>query len=366
LVEAVMLVVLGFLCASLCAVAMVPALARRADRLARRRAEAMFPLSLAEIAADRDHLRAEHAVRVRQVEQQAAAAKAARAEALKQLGQRDVDLARRSETIAAHEQRIVRLEADLAATKAVLDETRARLEAETAAAAATREERDAGHAEIAARDGQIEALRAVQDEMRVQQVETRTLLMNAEGERDALNGRLAALQREHDRLSAAFKAMTVDRDSERLRADALAARAEQAESGLAAADAAATVAAAEIRRLEGELQRAGEAARREAEQVSRLGEELDRSRGALAAETTRASAEKAAMQDEVRIREAKIEALHAELQTLAGALAQARFERDKRRDGAAQPASDQAALRQEIVRLADTLMQLSPKRAAAE
>ena len=60
-----MLFALGFLCAALLALAAVPALARRADRLARKRAEAAFPLSLAEIAADleardaRDRSRAE-------------------------------------------------------------------------------------------------------------------------------------------------------------------------------------------------------------------------------------------------------------------------------------------------------------------
>ena len=65
-----MLVTLGFLCATLLALAAVPALARRAERLARKRAEAAFPLSLAEIAADRDHLRAELALRARTLEHQ--------------------------------------------------------------------------------------------------------------------------------------------------------------------------------------------------------------------------------------------------------------------------------------------------------
>lgn len=361
-----MLVVLGFLCASLCAVALVPALARRADRLARRRAEAMFPLSLAEIAADRDHLRAEHAVQMRQVEQQAAAAKTARAEALKQLGQRDVDLAKRAEIIAGHEHRIALIEDDLATTKATLEETRGLLSSETAALTQTRAELETRVAEVTARDVEIEHLRAAQDEIRVQQVETRTLLMNAEAERDEFSAKLTRLQGDHEALSAALKAMTVDRDSERLRADALGARAAQAEAGLAAADSAATVAAAEYRRLESELQRESEAVRREIEQVSRLSDELDRGRDVLAAEKARAVEEVARMQDEVRIRDAKIEALHAELQTLAGALAQARFERDKRRDGATEPAADQGGLRNEIVRLADEMMALTPKRTAAE
>ncbi len=85
-----MLFALGFLSAALLALAAVPALSRRADRLARKRAEAVFPLSLAEIAADRDHLRAELAVRMRSVEQEAERGFAAKAGAMQDIGRRDI------------------------------------------------------------------------------------------------------------------------------------------------------------------------------------------------------------------------------------------------------------------------------------
>ncbi len=87
-----MLFALGFLCAALLALAAVPALSRRADRLARKRAEAAFPLSLAEIAADRDHLRAELAVKMRSAEQEAEKGFAARAGAMQEIGRRDMDI----------------------------------------------------------------------------------------------------------------------------------------------------------------------------------------------------------------------------------------------------------------------------------
>ena len=89
-----MLFALGFLCAALLALAAVPALARRADRLARKRAEAAFPLSLAEIAADRDHLRAELALRMRSAEQDAERGFAAKAGAMQELGRRDMTIGR--------------------------------------------------------------------------------------------------------------------------------------------------------------------------------------------------------------------------------------------------------------------------------
>lgn len=63
-----MIFALGFLAASLCGLLLLPALNARAARLARRRAEARLPLSPAEIAAERDFLRAQFAVQQRRLE----------------------------------------------------------------------------------------------------------------------------------------------------------------------------------------------------------------------------------------------------------------------------------------------------------
>src|SRR6478736_6745316 len=119
-----MLFALGFLCAALMALAAVPALARRADRLARKRAEAAFPLSLAEIAADRDHLRAELALRMRSVEQDAERGFAAKAEALQELGRRDMTIGRLQRELGERDVRIEELTTTLKTTQGTLDETR--------------------------------------------------------------------------------------------------------------------------------------------------------------------------------------------------------------------------------------------------
>src|SRR5690242_8396170 len=116
-----MLFALGFLCASLLALAAVPALSRRADRLARKRAEAAFPLSLAEIAADRDHLRAELAVRMRAVEQEAKRGFAAKAGAMQEIGQRDMTIGRLERERGEQDQRIGTLEGELASTRGTLE-----------------------------------------------------------------------------------------------------------------------------------------------------------------------------------------------------------------------------------------------------
>jgi hypothetical protein len=92
-IEAGMFVALGFCVAALMALAVLPAIARRADRLARRRAEAAFPLSLEQVAAERDHLRAELALRERAMEKRVEAAAATAAGSRGETGRRDVEIA---------------------------------------------------------------------------------------------------------------------------------------------------------------------------------------------------------------------------------------------------------------------------------
>lgn len=427
-----MLVTLGFLIASLLALAAIPALARRADRLARKRAEAAFPLSLAEIAADRDHLRAKLALRARTLEQQAERGFAARAGALREIGQRDMTIGARLRELEAQEVRIGTLEGELAATRGELAETREALARETAKlaeAAAALERRLADlasvehslaearaaltgtGADLAARgeelerergtlarieglletrEGELTAARGENDQLRVAQVEIRTRIMVLEGQRDELVDKLAATERSLGESRAALKAMTIDRDSERLRADALGARAEQAEAGLAAADARASAAAAEAQRVGAELKRDAETRAAESEAKRLVERELDEARTALQSERMRTAKEEAALRKDLSERETRLQTLHAEVQTLQGALAQARTDRTRlsretaqapaaketpaaraapgttEGPGPAEPNAANAALRQEIVRVAERLMSLPPKREAAE
>lgn len=68
MIESAMLVVLGFLLAMLVTMLLAPAFWRRAVRLTTRRIEATMPMSVADIQADKDQLRAEFAIRLRRVE----------------------------------------------------------------------------------------------------------------------------------------------------------------------------------------------------------------------------------------------------------------------------------------------------------
>ena len=68
MIEQIMFLGLGFLTASLLALAILPLVHRRAVRLTTRRIEATSPLSIAEIQADKDQLRAEFAMSARRLE----------------------------------------------------------------------------------------------------------------------------------------------------------------------------------------------------------------------------------------------------------------------------------------------------------
>lgn len=68
MIQSILIFALGFLCAGLLALMIAPAIWRRAVRLTKKRVEASAPLTIAEIQADKDRMRAEHAMALRRVE----------------------------------------------------------------------------------------------------------------------------------------------------------------------------------------------------------------------------------------------------------------------------------------------------------
>lgn len=74
MVQSILFFVLGFLTAGFLMLLVAPAVWRRAVSMTRRRVEAKLPMTLEEIRADKDSLRAEHAMALRKVEVQLKAA----------------------------------------------------------------------------------------------------------------------------------------------------------------------------------------------------------------------------------------------------------------------------------------------------
>ncbi|HTS40518.1 MAG TPA: hypothetical protein VLX09_12725 [Stellaceae bacterium] len=88
MVEQIMIFGIGFLAASLCGLLLVPLIHNRAVRLTKKRLEAAAPLSIAELQADKDQLRAEFAMSTRRLELLVEQLKAESAGQLAELGKK--------------------------------------------------------------------------------------------------------------------------------------------------------------------------------------------------------------------------------------------------------------------------------------
>jgi chromosome segregation ATPase len=201
LVEQAIFSCVGFLLAALLAVAAAPAVSRRARRLAEARARLLAPLSEAQAIADRDALRAEHAVeRLRLVQRLSAVEDIA---------------ARRLIEVGRHAARVLALEDDIAAlpreafeaAKREAEELRAELDAAQVELRDLTNQRDLSDAACRAAEARRSNLAAALDQRRatIAALETRVAALEArleDSERAAAAAAKAA-ETERARLAAA-------------------------------------------------------------------------------------------------------------------------------------------------------------------
>jgi hypothetical protein len=176
MIEYALLIVLGFCISGLIALLLAPTLWQRAVRLTTRRLEATMPMSLSDIEADKDLLRASYAIRLRRME---AALNKARDKSANQLVE-----------ISKHQMRIAELNSGIGLLNAQLDERRnaanvfestirkrfPELEGKVAVAQAALDERAGEIADLIARlRRREEALEMAQRSAALQQDEIRQL-----------------------------------------------------------------------------------------------------------------------------------------------------------------------------------------------
>jgi hypothetical protein len=137
MIEAIMFVGIGFLLAGLLVIGIIPLVHARAIRLTTRRLEAINPLSMAEVQADKDLLRAEFAMSTYQLEIKIEQMKANATSHLTEIGRRSeavgrlkLELGEKTAALfalGAKERQLVndlqRTQADLAAKAGMLEET---------------------------------------------------------------------------------------------------------------------------------------------------------------------------------------------------------------------------------------------------
>ena len=198
MIEPIMYLAIGFLVSMLFGLMIVPLVHNRAVRLTTRRLEAATPLSMAEIQADKDQLRAEFAMSTRRLEMSVEQMKAKTTSQLAELGKKSdainrlkLELGEKTATIFALEARDKALKDQLRATE---EELSFKLNAMRAAERALTDKQ----ADLAKLTHELDQQSVVNDSQRVELVALRTQV-------DALKDRVNDTEREfkstEDRLS---------------------------------------------------------------------------------------------------------------------------------------------------------------------
>ncbi len=282
MVETIMYFGIGFLCASLFGIVLIPLVHNRAVRLTMRRLEAATPLSMAEIQADKDQLRAEFAMSTRRLEVSVEQLKARSTSQLGELGKKSDAINRLKTELGEKTATIFALEAR---EKALRDQLRA-TEQEYGVKTTAMREIELAHADKAAALGKLTSelgeRAALTDSQKVEIVALRTQV-------DALKSQLDRFEKDvkdtEDRLHRErgdADAATKELSEERGKVENLGNRVAQLERQLVAQTTEAEILSRRVQDLEGRLTEQGRLLLERDYEANRLRSELDTARKAEA------------------------------------------------------------------------------------
>lgn len=333
MIEAIMFFTLGFLAASLIALVLLSAVWHRAVRLTTRRIEGAIPVSMAEIQADKDQLRAEFAMSTRRLETSVEQLKLKTTEQLAEIG-------RKSETIRLLKAEVEEKAAAITALEAQERTLRDRLRSTEEELAVKAKALHEAEAELSSKSNQLAQLTHALAEKTSEAESERVEIIALETQCSTLKSRIGDLEREvssaEERLAEERKnaeSLTRTLSGEREKIESLNARIAELENMVAEGKAETEELTRAITNLEAEARRqAGLAAQREKDLLATIAtrEEM---LAASAADLQRSKSETQAMQQQIeeaaRSYTATIEQLKAEKSQLEGALAQLREDRDR-------------------------------------
>jgi chromosome segregation ATPase len=223
LIEQAMIFALGFFVAGLLALLFLPAVQRRAARLSARRMEMQLPLSMEEIVAERDQLRAEFAVERRRIEQKLEAAGEAAAEHMGEIGRHTATINDLTGQLTSTREELRTLGEEKDALHWAMTETEATL------AASVKALQDETGSHGATRDS-LETLRGEHAALENVTHEQRASLAGLETRAAALDLRIVALNHQKEELErnlqakiSEAEALLVERDLARAEPEALRA-----------------------------------------------------------------------------------------------------------------------------------------------
>src|SRR5262249_45651455 len=185
MVEPIMFVAIGFLVAGLLVIGVIPLVHARAVRLTMRRLEALTPLSMAEIQADKDQLRAEFAMSTRRLEMSVEQMKAKTTNQLAEIGKKSEAIGRLKLELGEKTAALFALEAK----EKQLNEDLHGLRDELAGKVATREARErtlaTTQAELTQTTGSFQEPSLTADSQRVELVALRAQVEALKGQIDS-------------------------------------------------------------------------------------------------------------------------------------------------------------------------------------
>ncbi|HEY7458798.1 MAG TPA: hypothetical protein VH765_08600 [Xanthobacteraceae bacterium] len=322
MIEAIMFFALGFLAASLIALVLLSAVWHRAVRLTTRRIEGAIPVSMAEIQADKDQLRAEFAMSTRRLETNVEHLKLKTTEQLAEIG-------RKSETIRLLKAEVEEKSASITALEAQERALRDRLRSTEEELSVKAKSLHEAEAELASKSNQLAQLTRSLGDKTSEAESNQVEIVALETQCTTLKGRISDLEREvaatEERL--AEERTQAERTSrsltdEREKAESLTKRLGELENRLAESKSETESMSRTIANLEAE-------AKRQSELIA----ERERMLAGVHAELESRKAETVSMQREIdtaaRSYASTIEHLKSEKSMLEGALAQLRDDRDR-------------------------------------
>jgi chromosome segregation ATPase len=234
MIEPIMYFGIGFLVAALIGLVVVPLVHNRAVRLTMRRLEAATPLSMAEIQADKDQLRAEFAMSTRRLEMSVEQLKAKSTSQLAELGKKGDAINRLKVELGEKTAAIFALEAR---DKALRDQLRA-TEEEFAVKTTTMHEAQRAlsdkEADLAKLMGDLDERSTLADSQKVEIVALRTHVEALKERLEAASNELRAVEDRRDAERVELKAATQELQDERGRVENLGRRVAELEQHLAA------------------------------------------------------------------------------------------------------------------------------------
>jgi chromosome segregation ATPase len=174
MVEPIMYLAIGFLLSMLCGLAIVPLVHNRAVRLTTRRLEAATPLSMAEIQADKDQLRAEFAMSARRLEMSVDQLKSKTTSQLAELGKKSDAINRMKIELGEKNATIFALEAREKAVKEQLRATEEEFNAKTEALRAAEQALNNKQGELAKINSELSDRSMMAESRKVELVAVRT------------------------------------------------------------------------------------------------------------------------------------------------------------------------------------------------